>query len=178
VPSAPPARPRPALVVARLAVVVGASALLAAGCAGRAQPGDDPTVGDADVTATPSAAPTDAAVTPTAEPTAVATAEPQPVTATPDGAVPVLTSATLVNGRVEMSGFVQGLIVDGVECRFELDTPSGVVHTSSISTADATATLCPGVSVLAPAGQPGSWSARLVWVRSGAVSSPVAVTVD
>jgi hypothetical protein len=116
---------------------------------------------------------------PEADATTAPAEEPDAPTAPPtaDGSAPVLASATLVDGKVELTGFVQGLIVAGGECRFELRAGTVVVRASSVSEADATNTLCPAVAVDAPAGDASTWPARLVWVPSGAASPEVAVTV-
>lgn len=182
-----PVRPSSSRPVPALIAAAGVVALLAACTA----PG-----ADGDPAATPSstsAGPTSAAPTATPTPTTAAPPAPSPDGgATPtadepdapvpdptlDDASPVLASATLVDGKVEMTGFVQGPIVAGGECRFELRAGSRVVRASSTSEADATSTLCPGVSVDAPAGAPTGWTARLVWVPTGATSDDVAVTVD
>lgn len=129
-----------------------------------------------------STTPTAPATTPPAEPEPT---EPQPgadpttppATGTSPGR-PVLVSATLVGGNVEMSGYVEGTLVDGQQCRFELVVGSTVTAATSTSAADASTTLCPGVSIPAPPGSASGWRARLVWVPSGATSEAVSVVTQ
>ncbi|QCB93137.1 hypothetical protein [Cellulomonas shaoxiangyii] len=87
-----------------------------------------------------------------------------------------MSAATLVGDEVEMVGFVAGVVTEGGVCRFELDGGGTTVHAESTSLADATVTVCPAVTVPAPAGDPSSWRARLVWVPSGSSSVDVPVT--
>ncbi|MDC7122965.1 hypothetical protein OMK64_15635 [Cellulomonas fimi] len=88
---------------------------------------------------------------------------------------PVVTSAVVVGTSVEVSGYVDGVVVDDGECRFELLGGGSVVSASSRSLADAASTACPSVTVDAPSGSPSQWRARLVWVPTGAVSEELPV---
>jgi len=172
---------RPVLPVALLAVLA-----LTAACSPGGASADGPTSTGSTSTATSSATPTPDPAAPTTAPAtpapAPAATEPPPAagggTPAPPADVagrPVLVSATLVGGGVEVTGYVEGTLVDGQQCRFELVSGSTVTSATSTSAADASVTLCPGVTIPAPAGSASAWRARLVWVPSGATSDPVAV---
>lgn len=87
-----------------------------------------------------------------------------------------MTSASLINGKVELNGYVAGVERDGGTCRFDLVADGRTLSMSSTSRADATTTACPGVSIPAPVGDPSTWVAHLVWEPNGAVSESLHVT--
>lgn len=98
-------------------------------------------------------------------------------TPVPGDVQPIVSVATVVGDEVELAGYVAGVVVDEGVCRFELVGGGTTVRAESTAMADASVTVCAAVTVAAPAGAPGTWRARLVWVPTGAVSADVPVTV-
>jgi len=175
--------PRGALVAALLlAATVGCTAAGGSGPTPSSSPTASPSAGVAAPTAgtpEPSAAPTAPADVGAEEPAAGADpggADEGSTDPGTTGPVPTLTLATLVDGQVELAGFVAGVVSEGGACRFELVGGGTVARAESTAIADATVTTCPGVTVPAPAGAPDTWRARLVWVETGARSPEVTVT--
>lgn len=170
-----------------LPLLAALTLVLTAACTGNAADAD-PSAGSTPTHSSTSAAPpSTTATTPTtddpSEPAEPADpAEPTEPPAADDGGSettsghPVLVSAGVFGGNVEMSGYVEGVLQDGGECRFEVVSGGTVVaKVSSTSVADASTTLCPGVSVPAPKSSTSGWTARLVWVPGGATSDAVPV---
>lgn len=94
--------------------------------------------------------------------------------ADPSG-VPVLAAASLEADGVEMSGYVQGVIVDDGTCRYELTGPGGTTSVTTRSLADASVTTCPWGTISAADLAPGTYEARLVWESEA--SQPLTVTI-
>lgn len=184
--------PRAALPLVRAGLVVGGVAALAACTSGSAA--DGPEVGGGTATARPD---DPSAHTPVASaggdalesdggtgeaPAPDAGGEPSDGSVTGDRS----TSAVLVSAAadeaaqvVAMSGYVDGVVVEGETCTYRL-TASGSsesVEVSTTSVADATSTSCPWGELPLASLHAGTWSAQLHFPVTGAVSAPVTVVV-
>lgn len=87
----------------------------------------------------------------------------------------MLAAASLEADGVEMSGYVQGVIVDGGTCSYELTGPGGTTTVSTRSLADASVTTCPWGTIASAGLASGTYEARLVW--DTARSEPLTVTI-
>ncbi|WP_456846464.1 hypothetical protein [Cellulomonas sp. P5_C6] len=87
----------------------------------------------------------------------------------------MLAAASLEADGVEMSGYVQGVIVDGGTCRYQLTGPSGTTTVSTVSLADASVTTCPWGTIASSGLTSGTYEARLVW--DSVASQPLTVTI-
>ena len=137
---------------------------------------DDPTSTPSSTapTASSTAPPTD----PAGEPSTPSDPAPGPDASTPPAdasGVPVLVAASLEADGVEMSGYVQGVIVDDGTCRYELTGPGGTTSVTTRSLADASVTTCPWGTIPSADLASGTYEARLVW--ESVASPPLTVTI-
>jgi hypothetical protein len=106
----------------------------------------------------------------------VATDPPREVSA---GAVTVvLTIADLAQGAVEGAGYVDGVVEDGGTCTLTLSRGDDSVTARSSGAADATTTICAGLSVDAAQLTPGTWQAQLAYSSAAAQGTSHATAVE
>lgn len=83
-----------------------------------------------------------------------------------------------LNGNVEVSGYVPGIIEDGGTCTLTLEKASQKETESKASTADAQNTSCGLITVAGNRLSNGSWKATLTYGSDTANGSSQAVTVE
>jgi hypothetical protein len=132
-------------------------------------------------TSTAPSASTTAGLGATTDPSAEPSSEPSEPGPAPSGdpadpaGVPVLVAASLESDGVELSGYVQGVIVDDGSCRYELTGPGGTTSVTTRSLADASVTTCPWGTISSAGLASGTYEARLVWESE--TSEPLTVTI-
>lgn len=99
---------------------------------------------------------------------AAVTSEPRGGTAVSDAPRPTATDVVLSYAgwedavrAVEAAGYVSPVVEDGGTCTLELTSDGRTTSTTVAAVADATTTVCPGLSVPGDDLAPGTWTARL-----------------
>jgi hypothetical protein len=157
--------------VTRRVLLLGCAAALTAACTGPSASGQaDPTAG------------------PTAGPTASSTVPnqlPDDVEAVTDPPRPSATDVVLsfvgwdeASGSVQAGGYVSPIVEDGGTCTLELTRDDRVVTGAGPGAADATTTICGGLSVPGAELSAGEWTVVLRYESSGTSGTSEARTVE
>lgn len=97
------------------------------------------------------------------------------VTATPRVTeLPVITYAEVVDGALEVAGYMPGFIADGDSCTFELAVGGQTVRQTTLSVANVRVSSCPTARFTLTPGYT-TLVVRLVWQPTGATSQPVTI---
>jgi len=104
--------------------------------------------------------------------------QPPPSNGGPKSVTPVITSAELYNGAIEVSGFVPGVFEDGGTCTATLTKGSSKITKQVQGVKNVSNTQCNGFSVPASELSAGTWSVTLAYSSATAQGSSAASTVE